>query len=357
MEGGAFQSKSLARLSRSDAIFVFLHQTREDSVASYKLITEEYLEESFLHPAYLYFRPDGTEFDSKERMHHMAITAQRVEKVLGKIAKEWGRGLSVKEYGKALASIEAAEKLLTAESWEQAEGSLSAVTRLRARCGVKDRAKAVLRTIEARKRLLATWRAIEELPTRFAGTVEQSLKQGDPVGALRILRKERSEHEQVVAFEEALLEHLRESIRLEPLRFDKVYLSTGTLYQLKARWATDLPEFDGLTMQISYRTDRDKTLESYAVYNDVRPYGRHRAAVSLSARDLHYTEVANARVQLWLSDVLLHESLLKEAPADFPREESHLVFGPELLTAAESLSAGARADVRIFKVGRYQPQR
>ena len=45
MEGGAFQSKSLARLSRNDALFVFLHQTREDSVASYKLITEEYLEE------------------------------------------------------------------------------------------------------------------------------------------------------------------------------------------------------------------------------------------------------------------------------------------------------------------------
>ncbi len=357
MEGGAFQSKSLARLSRNDALFVFLHQTREDSVASYKLITEEYLEESFLHPAYLYFRPDGTEFDKKERMHHMAITAQHAEKVLGKIAKEWGRGLKVKEYEKALGSIETAEKLLTAENWEEAEEILSAVTRLRARCGVKDRAVAILGTVEVRKRQLADWRAIEGLPPRLAGKVEKFLESGDPVGALRIIRKERLGHERVAAFEQGLLEHLRATIRLKPLRFHRVFLSTGTLYQLKACWATDLPEFDGLGLQISYRTDRDKTLESYGIYNNVRPYQRHRAAVSLTARALHYSQVVNARVQLWIADVLLHESLLKESPVEFPPDESNVRFGPDLLRADESLSAGARADVRLYKVGRYQPMR
>ncbi len=46
MEGGAFQSKKLAKASL-DYKFVFLHQTAEDSVPSYKLVTEEYLEEDF----------------------------------------------------------------------------------------------------------------------------------------------------------------------------------------------------------------------------------------------------------------------------------------------------------------------
>jgi hypothetical protein len=355
VEGGAFQSKSLARLSKDDAIFVFLHQTRPDTVKSYKLITEEYLEESFNHPAYLYFRPDGTEFDKKERMHHMAITAQRAEKVLKKISKEWGRSLKVKDYEKALETIKSAEELLVAENWEEASGLLSGVTRLRARCGVKDRAKAILSTIEARKRLLADWRAIEELPRLLQQRVEQTLKKGDPAGALRLLRKERSDLVPVAEFEKQVIAHLRETIRLEPLRFDKVLLSTGILYQLKACWATDLPEFDGLAIQISYRTDREKTLESYGIYNDVRPYGRHRAASSLTARDLHYAEVVNGRVQLWIADVLLHEALLKESPAEFPPETSHVMFGPDLLSADESLSSGAKAEVKVFKVGRYKP--
>ena len=63
----------------------------------------------------------------------------------------------------------------------------------------------------------------------------------------------------------------------------------------------------------------------------------------------------NGRVQLWIADVLLQEVLLRESPAEFPPETSHVMFGPDLLKADESLSAGARADVKIFKVGRYKP--
>lgn len=355
MEGGAFQNKSLARMSRNDAIFVFLHQTREDTIASYKLITEEYLDEEFLHPAYLYFRPDGTEYDKKERMHHTALSAQRIEGVLKRIGKEWGKSLTVKEYEKALGETEAAEDLLRGEDWRDAANLLTGVTRLRARCGVKDRAQAMLRTIDAWKQLLTEWRAIEGAPRALAKKVDEALLAGDPSRALVLLRKEHSDHAQVVAVEQKLIAHLREAIRLEPLRFDKVLLSTGTLYMLKARWATDLPEFDGLGIQLSYFTSREQTLQSYGVYENMRPCSRHCAAVSLTARGLHYAEVANARVQLWIGDVMLHEAKLSDEPAGFPPEESHVLTGPDLLTSAESLSAGARADVRLFKVGVYQP--
>ncbi len=357
MEGGAFQNKSLARVSRNDAIFVFLHQTREDSVKSYKLITEEYLEENFQHPAYLYFRPDGTEFDQSERMHHTALPAQRIARVLRRISKEWGKHLPVLEYEKALREIKAAEDLLRTGNWEEASGLLERAAGLRARCGVRDRATAILGTIEARKRMLAEWRSIEDAPRALAGSVEQSLLEGNPVRVLQILRKDPVDDEKIAAFELGLIAYLREVIRLEPLRFEKVYLSTGTLYQLKACWATDLPEFDGLGVQISYRTDRDQTLEGYGIYENMRPYSHHRAAVSLTARGLHYAEVVNARVQLWVADVMLDEAKLHDEPADFPPEESHVQVGPDLLGASESLSAGAKADVLLFKVGKYKPIR
>ncbi len=357
MEGGAFQSKSLARASVNDYVFVFLHQTRADSVKSYKLFTEEYLEEEFLHPAYFYFRPDGTEYDKAERGHHMALTAQHIDKVLKQIAKEWGRGLGKKAYGEALATLEAAEKQMAAEETTAARAGLDRVSRLKARCGVKDRAVAMLRLMDAQIELLAAWRAIEDLPEQAKTGIEKALLGLDPVSALRLLRRERLELPAALAFEEQLTGFLRQTIRLDPVKLDKIYLKTGTLYCLKALFATDLPDFDGLVLQISYRTDRDKTLEGFATFNRVRPYRRHRAAVCLSARDLHYAEVANARVQLFVGDVLLAESLLAKSPADFPLEDSHVVFGPDLLKSSESLSAGARADLRLYKIGRYVPKR
>ncbi|MEN8151901.1 MAG: hypothetical protein ABFS86_18950, partial [Planctomycetota bacterium] len=92
----------------------------------------------------------------------------------------------------------------------------------------------------------------------------------------------------------------------------------------------------------------------YAKFDQLRPYHHHRAATCLDSRMLKLQDVTNARVQLWLDDVLLAESLWKpDVPTEFPFEESHVIVGPDLLSEKESLGVGVRAAKTRYRVGRY----
>ena len=86
--------------------------------------------------------------------------------------------------------------------------------------------------------------------------------------------------------------------------------------------------FSGLTLTIAYLTDKGKTLEGFATYDQVRPYKHHRAATSLSSRMLRLADVTNARLQLWIDDFLLTEQLWKaDGPKEFPYEDSNVQVG------------------------------
>jgi hypothetical protein len=335
-------------------MFVLLHQTAEDSGASYKLVTEEYLEENFLHPAYFFLRPDGTEADEANRKHHMAMTAQFILKVLNRIQKDWGRPLSVKEYTAAKAQMVDAEKLFNAGKGEEAKALLAKLSRLKARCGLKERAKAMLREMGIREKLLAAWNAKEGVPENFAKEIEHALRTGHLVKAWRMLGKSGE-----TAAEEMLppvTEAIKELIRLKPLRMDKVYAESRAYYYLRAEWQTDMVPFDGLVLTLAYLAEGGKTFEGFATYDHVKPSRRHRAATSLSSRSLRLKNLVNARLQLWIDDLLIAESQWKaDGPKVYPVEKSHVVVGPDLLKEEESLGVSNHSQFRKYGVGRYPP--
>ena len=353
MEGGAFQSKKLAKASH-DYVFVWLHQTQADSCASYKLVTEEFLEEEFLHPAYIFLRPDGTEIDKANRHHHEAITAQLILKILDRAQKDWGRGLSEKDYGEARASMDRALSLFVEKNEEESRKLLAGLAKLRERCGIRERAEAMLGEMAIRKKLLADWTAREGVRQGLAESVERTLRSGELVTTFRTLRK--ASDEAAESFLPAVTEALKETIRLRPLRLDRVFADQRSYYYLRAEWETDLMPFSGLTLTLAYVTDEGMTLEGFGTFDRVRPYRHHRAATSLSSRMLKLQDVANARIQLWIDDFLLAESYWKaDGPKEFPREDSNVVVGPDLLREEESLGVGVRAQLRRYQVGRYGP--
>jgi len=355
VEGGTFQSKKLAKASH-DYLFVWLHQTEPDSCESYKLVTEEFLEETFLHPAYIYLRPDGTEIDKDYRAHHMAVAAQPMLKILSTAQREWGRGLSEKEYAEGRETMAKALGLFVDRQEAEAAKLLRGVAKLRARCGLRERAKAMLVEMEIRKRLLADWTAREGVREGLAKSVERTLRNGELVTTFRTLVK--AGDDAAKDFLPVVTEALRETIRLRPLRMDKVYADNRAYYYLRAEWATDLMPFSGLTVTLAYVTEKGKTLEGFAKYDRMRPYKRHRAATSLSSRMLRLQDLTNARIQLWIDDFLLAESHWKDdGPKEFPYEESNVVVGPDLLREEETLGAGVKADLRRYSVGRYPPAR
>ena len=141
----------------------------------------------------------------------------------------------------------------------------------------------------------------------------------------------------------------------DPLFNLRVFADQRSYYYLRAEWETDLLPFDGLAAQISYRTDEGKSVEGYGIWDRVAASKHHRAATSLTRKYMHYADMVNGRVQLWLDDVLLHESLLEKEPSDFPPETSHIVYGPDLLGAGETLGSGVRGKLREYEVGRYPP--
>ncbi|MHC4860350.1 MAG: hypothetical protein ACYTDY_09700 [Planctomycetota bacterium] len=336
-------------------VFVFLHQTREDSRPSYELVTKEYLEESFLHPVYFFLRPDGTELDKKHRHHHEALAGQQILKILQKIQKEWGPGLSIEQYEKAKADLAKADELLAAGDEDGAKGILEKLAKLKARCGVKDRAKAMLIEIELTRRLLEAWRKKEGVPPALGEQVAKGLSGRDLVAVFKMLRaaKPKPAPDPVGSFLDEVTIALREAIRLNPVRLDEVYIGTRTFYYLRAEWETSLSPFDGLVLQIGYVTDQPKTLEGWAVFDKVAPHKHHRAACSLSSLDLRLRDVANVRAQLWIGDFLLHESLLKKEPTQFPEEQSHVTVGPDLLRVDETLGVSSHSRLREYNVGRY----
>ncbi len=344
MEGGAFQSKALLEESRK-SVFVFLHQTREETHPSYHLITREYLEEDFLHPVYFFLRPDLTEVSKENRHHHEALGPSQIRDVLVETRKEWGAGLSEADYAKHRAALAEAEARLAAGAFAEAKALFAPLAGLKARCGIRDRAAAALRFIAALAGLSAEAAPLGGEPVALLG-------RGDLPGALRELRRaDRGEAGKALA--EKVLVAIREFVRLRPLRYEMLLLTTGTYHYLRAEWESDLPPFSGLALQLSYRTDDGKTSESYGLYDRVQPFRHHRAAVSVTSRDLRLAKVANARAQLWLGDVLLHEELLRKEPADFPEDESHVKVGPDPLPPDETLGAWVKSEGREWKVGRY----
>jgi hypothetical protein len=326
-----------------------------DSQPSYKLITEKYLPEDFLHPAYFFLRPDGTEADEANRHHHEALPGQRILKILKAIARDWGRGLDRKSWLEAKKEIALAELQCLSGGWEGARERLTKVAALRARCGVKEQAKALLATLDARHRLLEEWRGLEGVPEVLVPRVAEALAAGNFPDVWRAIRNHRGSAKipPVNAFREKVEEVLLEGIRLKPVVLDRIDLSGRTYWTLKAEWETTLPEIDGLVVQLSYLTERERTHESYVVLDDVRPYARHRAACCLDSRQLRLADVVNLKVELWLDDLPLHTSRLEEEPARFPEDESHVLFGPDLMEPHESLAAGGRYEIREFHVGRY----
>lgn len=355
MEGGTFQSKSLAASSRKDAVFVFLHQTQAASDPSYAITTREYFEEDFFHPAYVFLRPDGTELDKKHRNHHLTISAGYIDDVFAGIRKEWGsKGLSPEAWEKTKASLAEAEEATVAGDPEKARGIFKRVAGSKTRCGAKDRALAALRVLDLRASTAEAWQALEGIDESLRAGVGKLLSAGDLGGALLALDKAPGigVGSALAGFRNTLLAGLKEAIRLSPARLDRVFLSTGTYYYLRAQWATDLPVVNDLAVQLSYVTSRAETREGYAVYDAVRPYGRHRACVSMTSRDFGVADLSNARVQLWLGKHLLHESLFKAEPSEFPEEASHVTVGPDLLDAKETLGANVKADLREYEVGR-----
>ncbi|MEN8151715.1 MAG: hypothetical protein ABFS86_18005, partial [Planctomycetota bacterium] len=302
MEGGAFQSKKMAKATH-EYVFVWQHQTEPDSCESYKLVTEEFLEETFLHPAYIYLRPDGTEIDKELRDHHMSIPGQKMLQILDRAQKEWGRGLTEAEYAKHRETMKEAEELFVARKGEEAKKLLKGLGKLRQRCGLKERAKAMLAEMAVREKLLAEWNAREDTRPALKASIERSLRIGEIVPAWRTLRK--ASDDVAEEFEKKVLEALSELIRLKPIRLDRVFADQRSYYYLRAEWETDLMPFTGLVLTLAYMTDRDRTLGGYAKFDQLRPYRHHRAATSLDSRMLKLQDVTNARVQLWLDDVLL----------------------------------------------------
>jgi hypothetical protein len=211
----------------------------------------------------------------------------------------------------------------------------------------------MLAELDLRDRLLALLRE-----SATDDTSRHELKQfGDAIGAGRYADLYRlavkRETPVAKALRPAAVEALRATIRLRPVRMDRVFLDDRSLYYLKARRETDLPEVSGLAMQIGYVDDKGKTYEGWAIYDGMKPSARHMAATSLSSRDLRLADIANARVQLWLDDLLIAESLLKPEPKEFPVEESNVLVGPDLLGPDETLNAGTRARMRKYTPGRY----
>jgi hypothetical protein len=352
VEGGAFQSKKLAKASQ-DFIFVWQHQTAADSCDSYRLVTEEFLPKDFLHPAYFFLRPDGTEVSKENRHHHEAISAQLILRILEETQKEWGKPLSGKDYEKAKAELAEAEAHYFASRADEARAVLEKLSRRRERCGVKERARTMLRDLEVRDRLLEAFRAEVpgDDPPEDLRRPEEMIRRGRLDALYRWLGARDD------GLSKALLpkvvEALRESIRLKPLKMDRVFLDDKSLYYLKAEWETDLAQISALVMQIGYVTDKKETFEGWAVYDEVRPSTHHRAATSLSSRDLRLADLVNARVQLWLDGLLLHESRLKPEATEFPEQAGNVIIGPDLLGPDETLNSGAQANMRTYQVGRY----
>jgi hypothetical protein len=212
----------------------------------------------------------------------------------------------------------------------------------------------MLAEMEIRKKLLADWTARENVRDGLKESVERTLRRGELVTTFRTLRK--AGDDAAEDFLPAVIDALKETIRLQPLRLDRVFADQRSYYYLRAEWATDLMPFSGLTLTLAYLTDRGQTLEGHATYDRVRPYKRHRAATSLSSRMLRLADVTNARIQLWIDDFLLAEHLWKaDGPKDFPHEDSNVTIGPDLLGEKETLGAGVKADLRRYRVGRYGP--
>ena len=208
--------------------------------------------------------------------------------------------------------------------------------------------------MESLEKLLYDWNAREDTRPTLKSSIERSLRIGEIVPAWRVLRK--ASDDVAEEFEVKVLEVLKELIRLQPIRMDRVFADQRSYYYLRAEWETDLMPFTGLVLTLAYVTDRDRTLEGYAKFDQIRPYHHHRAATSLDSRMLRLQDVTNARVQLWLDDVLLSESLWKaDGPKVFPHEESNVIVGPDLLDEMESLGVGVRAAKTRWKVGRYPP--
>lgn len=347
VEGGAFRATSIEKASR-DAVFVYQHQTRPDSAESYRLVAEEWLPEEFEHPVYLILRPDGTEADPANRHYHQALPARQIEKMIDGVARDWGRGLSGRDWEEARDALAGAEEQIAAGKVDEALPALEKLAKLRARCGVKDRAAALLDLI-GRARALAG--AVAETNAPAAARLAAL----DLVGAWRLLRKSTAEGADAAA--ERILAEIRRFVRLRPVRLDKLLLSTGTLYYLRAEWETDLPAFDGLVLQLGYLTEAPKSFEGFATFDRVEPYRHHRAAFSMRSVDFRLKDVVNARAELWLDGVLVAEKRLAEKPAEFPYETQSVMVGPDLLTESDTLGSHVKATLRKYELGRYRPSR
>lgn len=347
VEGGAFRATSLEKASR-EAVFVYQHQTRPDSAGSYRLIAEELMPEEFLHPVYLILRPDGTEADEANRHCHEALSARQIEKMIDGVARDWGKGLSGRDWEEARDALAAAEEQVAAGKVDEARPALEKLAKLRARCGVKDRAVALLDLIDRARKLAG---AVAETDPPAAARLASL----DLVGAWRLLRKSTADGADAAA--EQVLAEIRRFVRLRPVRLDKLLLSTGTLYYLRAEWETDLPAFDGLVLQMGYLTDAPKSFEGFATFDAVEPCRHHRAAFSMRAVDFRLHDVVNARAELWLDGVLVAEERMAKTPAEFPFESESVMVGPDLLTESDTLGSRVKATLRKYELGRYRPSR
>ncbi len=353
MEGGTFQSPSLARASRK-YVFVLLHQTREDSRESYRLITEEYLPEEFLHPVYFFLRPDGTEVDAGNRHHHEALGPSQILKILDGIQRRWGRGLTEKEYAKHGPVFAEGRALFSRGKPAEAAERLAPLAGLKARCGLRDRAAAMRDTARVSADLASEWRELG-CPERalFRG-VAGALRAGDLPGAWRRLRA-RAEEGRLRAFREKIESELRRRIRLLPVRLSRVVAGGHIYWYLKAAWRSDLPAFDGLVLQLGYLCEGPRTCEGYARFDRVEPAPHHRAALSAAARDLRLRDVLDARARLWLDGLLLHESHHRRPPRAFPAmEDGHVLVGPDLLRKEDALAVDYRAKLVDYRLGTYR---
>jgi hypothetical protein len=319
------------------SVFVLLHQTREDCKPSYALLTREYLPEDFFHPAYFFLRPDGSEVDTANRHCHEALAAKQMVDILKDIRKAWGPGLTEADYAKHKAALAAAEKLVTDGDAAAARTALKPLAALKARCGLADRARACLRFLDAVEALA------KELP---AGEVAERARRGDLAGALRELRRRASTDEASRAAADRVLEVIRSFVKLARVRYEPLVLAGVSYHYLRAEWSTDLPAFSGLTVELGYLADDGRALLGFGTFDEVAPFCRHRAAAGLTGGFLRGARVANLRVRLFIGDVLLAETLLAPAPAEFPAEADGVRTGPDLLSPDETLGTNVRGRLR-----------
>jgi hypothetical protein len=357
MEGGVLQQRKLEKASK-DFVFVWQHQTQADSKDSYKVITEEYFEEDFFHPAYLFIRPDLTEADPANRHHHESVSAQFILKTLRKIQKEWGKGLSEKDAEKPMAELASVEQPAAVGNWEVALPVLEKLAKLKARCGIRERAKRLLRLKEVGDELREGWNPfVAKFGRAVSRKAGDAIRKSQLVWLYRIVEGETAPEgmeKEWAAYRDQVVAAMRETIRLRPVTMQKVFLSTGSYRYLRAVWQTDLPEFPGLVAHLAFLTSHPKTIEGHAVYDDVKQHLHHRAALSITTRDLRLRKITNLRVQLWIDGLLLHESLLNESPTEFPEDTSNVKVGPALLEEQDSLGVWTHSRVRDYRLGRYK---